>query len=145
MFVKNKSEHHKGFTLLELLVVIAIVSIIAVVSFEMLSRAKENTQEESACNDIAALINKTRSYALTGKCSGGSAMTVTMTLSGNMVTITDDGGNCNESLPLPHADICEGGTWKFGIPAGNKKAGPVSMGCGDSKMVVVDAYKATCQ
>ena len=58
---------YKGVTLLELLVVIAIISIVSVISFAMLNGVRESSQMENACNEVAALINKTRDYALTGK------------------------------------------------------------------------------
>jgi len=38
-----------------------------VISLALLNKVRESSQMENACNEVAALINKTRDYALTGK------------------------------------------------------------------------------
>lgn len=67
--LKNKiyQKKYKGVTLLELLVVIAIISIVSAISFSTLSEMRESAKIEDACNEMAALINKTKNYALIGK------------------------------------------------------------------------------
>ncbi len=57
----------QGLTLIELIIVVAIITIVSAVSWSILGGAKKTAAVNDACNQVAAMINKTRNYALSGK------------------------------------------------------------------------------
>ncbi|MEI7426207.1 MAG: prepilin-type N-terminal cleavage/methylation domain-containing protein [Candidatus Moraniibacteriota bacterium] len=64
---KIRPSGRQGFTLLELITVIAIIAIISAISWSTLGGAKKQSDVNNACEQVAAMINKTRNYALSGK------------------------------------------------------------------------------
>jgi len=124
---------YKGVTLLELLVVIAIISIVSTISFATLNGIRESSRMENACNEAAALINKTRDYALTGKkfekdINGNiydkipKRFVVVFEKNKDIVYIqepTDDGGAVFERIILP-AKVSENIT--ITLPGGGTRA-----------------------
>lgn len=59
-------KYKQGFTLLELLIVMAIVSTVASLSWETLVKVRNQSQVNNACESVATMVNKARSYALSG-------------------------------------------------------------------------------
>ncbi|MDD5084330.1 MAG: type II secretion system protein [Candidatus Moranbacteria bacterium] len=60
------TRRQKGFTLIELLVVAGIIAIGATMSWISVSNAKKKMQVDNTCQSVAAMVNKARSYALSG-------------------------------------------------------------------------------
>jgi prepilin-type N-terminal cleavage/methylation domain-containing protein len=60
------TKQRRGFSVIELLVVVFIVSVLATLSWESLANARKKTQVGNACESVAVLANKARSYALSG-------------------------------------------------------------------------------
>jgi prepilin-type N-terminal cleavage/methylation domain-containing protein len=150
---KNKKVHvsrQLGFSLIEFLIAVAIISIISVVSWIRLSDSKSATFAKQACEEAASAINKTRNFALSGKCSGGGATFVRIRISGNGGVISGGNGNCDETFSLPRATTCSTGTFTFGIPLGDGNTGSISCNitggdASDARTVIVDNNKAYCQ
>lgn len=175
--LKNKKnfyqKKYKGVTLLELIVVIAIISIVSAISFSTLSGMRESAKIEDACNEVAALINKTKNYALTGKkfekdSSGGDygevpeKFVIVFENDKNYINIqepTDSNTAIFEKFTLPVkisvTPIVPGRAWcDFEVPdgkGGHNYSGDIkfkkSDGTSSTQKVVVSSYGgiATCQ
>jgi len=63
----RQEKNYKGVTLIEVFGVIAIISIFAVISWKQLADNRKHAEVEAVAQEIASLINQTRSYALTGR------------------------------------------------------------------------------
>jgi len=63
----RQGKKYKAFTLLELIIIMAIVGIFAAMSWRSFVKTRTHAEVEAVCSEIAAAINQTRSYALTGK------------------------------------------------------------------------------
>ena len=83
---------------MEMIIVIAIIGLIASVSWRSLSEGKKRNEVGNVCKVVASMINKTRSYALTGKqVRSGSPSSFIFRLN-NEVIIEGTGENGNEEL-----------------------------------------------
>lgn len=143
--IKN-IDYNAGFTLIEVLVVIAIIGIISLLGWEQLMRTKSESNVLNVCTEAASAINLTRSYAVTGKCSGSGANSLTITFSGNVATITNSNEFVCETINLSSGTSCSG-TVSYSIPDGGK-SGDSSIPCSFSSItrnVLIDSRKATCQ
>ena len=139
----------KAFTLIEVMAVIAIIGILAIVSWSSLGSSKRNVQVDSACNQAAAMINKARGYALSGKVvSGKTPQNFSVTLSGSDVIIKADGA-LMETMKLAGGVQCSG-AYSFSLPTGTC-SGCGSMGnCWVSgtayqKKINVTKFSAKCE
>jgi len=158
---KKLFANNKGITLIELVIVMAVIGIITAISWETLGGTKDASKVENACNSLASVINKTRSHALTGKCSGNGADRVVMNLAGPIGTIKDkdddppgrEGVNCDETFNIQEQGgggvSCGDLTLSYSIPDGNASFVRVrSIRCnlnGINKYVCVTPYKAECK
>ncbi len=70
IFLK-KINFSSGFTLLELMVSIAIISILAVVSFNILASLRENSALKNSQSKVKAVIKKAQNYSLQGIIPNG--------------------------------------------------------------------------
>lgn len=149
----------KGFTILELLVVIAIIGIISAVSFAMLSKSRNDADAKAGCSELAALINKARSYALSGKAdsSGDRLPSVMIRVNGDQIEIcgnsngdsdcSDSGDQRIETYTLRRGVSCGSGYITYGVPDGGSSVSSATFNCvssGRTHSVSVDRYKAVC-
>lgn len=137
----------KGFTLLELTIVIAASAIILALSWESLAKSRQDANESAACNELASYINKTRTYALTGKIVNGETPDSFMiSTSGSDISIkTDDGTQVEDKYTLKAGISCGNISIKYDVPSGDGvvgSSGPYN--CGAKYHVDIDKFKAVC-
>ncbi|MDX9855383.1 MAG: type II secretion system protein [Parcubacteria group bacterium] len=65
--MKIKIKTKKGFTLLEVMAVMGIVAVMTAVALSAIVNSRNQTELESAANEVMAAIRETQNYALTGK------------------------------------------------------------------------------
>ena len=143
----------KAFTLVELIIVIAIIAIISAVSWSVLGGAKKTAAVNDACNQVAAMINKTRNYALSGK-NGANFFEITTKPSGLAIIIKAD-ANTLETFVLAGGVICDTDTVLYAAPNGEAQFNghnftTESINCSSSdfsasRTVSVSPYTAVCQ
>lgn len=141
----------KAFTLVELIIVIAIIAIISAVSWSVLGGAKKSAAVNDACNQVAAMINKTRNYALSGK---NGAVAFEAAVDGSKITIKADAVPI-ETFTFAGGAICANHTLLYAVPNGEAKFDGDNfteefINCSSSdfsatRTVSVTPYVATCQ
>ncbi|NTU67184.1 MAG: hypothetical protein HGB08_04675 [Candidatus Moranbacteria bacterium] len=146
---KNKS-FWKGFTLLELTVVIAASMILLALSWESLSKSRQDANESAACNELASYINKTRTYALTGKTDKDGKVPdkfyVTTSRSNNVTSIyIKADGTLVEKYDIKGGIDCDSVNLNYSVPGGGI-SGTNNYNCGTLHKyhVDVDKFKAVC-
>lgn len=135
-------------TLVELIMVIAIIGILAAVSWESLGGAKQTSHYDNACQITAAMINKTRNYALTGKMVGSNVPgQFRINLSGTNINIYGD-GSLIETVALSNGASFSGSySVIFNVPNGDLASSwsPVSFSGGTKNVQMTGGSSAVCQ
>jgi prepilin-type N-terminal cleavage/methylation domain-containing protein len=143
----QKNKNYLGFSLVELLVVIAIVGIIASVTFEILGASRKNVNLENECNNVASVINKARSYALSGRQLTAGSTSVAVSFPGNSTYSVDNLASGTESYSLVRV-TSDAQTFSFAKPTGamtTTGTGTVTLSAdGATRTVVVSAFSAKC-
>ncbi|MFZ2226853.1 MAG: type II secretion system protein [Candidatus Moraniibacteriota bacterium] len=133
-------ENLKAFTLIEVMLVVAIIAIISSVSWLTLNKSKKNVDVSNACTQVAAYINKTRNYVISGR-----ATQATVKITGANISITGDGGIA-ESYMIRGAVDCGDNTFNYVSPNGIGIAKTFFCKNDDTtKTVEVSAYNAVCK
>jgi len=114
--LKNK----KAFILIEITIVICNMAIMVGLSWMTLSRQKNVTQVEDAANIIAAAINKTHTYALTGKTLSNNEVPehFTISIENNAISITGDGEQVEAPYVFDTPIRVDNATFTFHVPDG---------------------------
>jgi len=151
---ENKNEKNgffpKGFTLLELTVVIAASMIILALSWDSLAKSRQDANESAACNELASYINKTRTYALTGKATDEGSVPdfFNVSTSGSDIFIKRDSksGSLVEKYTLKNGIDCGNVDISYSVPDGGGSVSNGTYDCGTltKYKVKVDKFKAVC-
>jgi len=153
---ENKNEKNgfspKGFTLLELTVVIAASMIILALSWDSLAKSRQDANESAACNELASYINKTRTYALTGKATDEGSVPdyFNVSTSGSDIFIKRDSksGSLVEKYTLKNGIDCGNVDISYSVPSGDCSGSYCStdLTCGTlgKYKVIMDRFKASC-
>lgn len=147
---KNRKNNFsvKGFTLLELTIVIAASMIIMALSWDSLANSRKDAAESAACNELASYINKTRTYALTGKIVNGETPdSFKISTNGSDISIkTDDGAQVEDKYTLKRGISCGNVDISYSVPSGDNLDGTGTYSCGslNKYKVKVDNFKAVC-
>jgi prepilin-type N-terminal cleavage/methylation domain-containing protein len=64
--MESRKKQKKGYSLIELLIVISIIGVAATLSWSGLSTVRQQSVVDNACDSVAVMANKARSYALAG-------------------------------------------------------------------------------
>ena len=134
----------KAFTLIEITIMLGVIVIFVGISWAALNSAKKNIDAGNACTQVAAMINKTRNYTLSGKTTEATVEI----RSGSQIIVTGSGipqedysikggVSCDNISPINyHAPDGRGGT-------------TANINChvsgGAIKIVEVTPYNAVCK
>lgn len=103
--LKKKLSSKKGFTLAELLIVVGIIAILVAIALPAFTASKEKAEEAVAkANCRSALAEATVKYlsdeTAPDKVTIGG-VDYTVSVSGDVVTVTGDGYTCSSDAPTP--------------------------------------------
>jgi prepilin-type N-terminal cleavage/methylation domain-containing protein len=156
MLSRNKKKSNLGFkkgvTLIELISVIAIIGIIATVSWVTMIGTKNSANAQNACEQVAAMINKTRNYALSGKVVGVSVPDKFRfgIINSNNAYIDDNIMSQLDYLIIPNGVLCSNVSFLYSVPYGNCSGTAncdMNIDClsgGASRTVTVTPNSAVC-
>jgi prepilin-type N-terminal cleavage/methylation domain-containing protein len=132
----------KAFTLIEVMLVVGIISVISGISWVALSKSKKNVDALNACTQVAAYINKTRNYVISGRANQA---TVNIAIDTIFITGNDD---IKETYKLKGGVDCGNNMFSYSAPNGDggiaKTINCVSSD-GMTKSVSVTPYQAVCK